>query len=281
MPGIDDLIATFMGQTNSALNAEPAPWQQELLETVNPQKVRRQNIARALAQASTALATTPGNFLTGLSAAASTGADAYLTARDQAETERARVQQLVQMSQQKDQDRRLELLFDAIGVQRNQISDEQSTERHKAGLERDRAYTDYYNRRGVGGATLSPAQEQTNRRAIRNELRAERRALERQVADGTIPPEEMDQRLEELRIELEDYYGVTADDTPAAPGSPQQPKASPKVPAAPASTKNTGKTPTPAPPDIMQQAKDAIARGADPAAVRQRLIDNGYDASGI
>ncbi|MEN6302246.1 MAG: hypothetical protein ABFD84_02755 [Candidatus Polarisedimenticolia bacterium] len=153
MPGINDLIASIMGQTQTALDAPAAPWQQELLETVNPEKVKRQNIARALAQASTAMATTPGNFLAGVSAAASTGADSYLTARDEAETERARVQQLVQMQQQRDQDRRLDLLMGALGVQRNQIQDQQSTERHNAGLERDKAYTEHYRQgRGASGS---------------------------------------------------------------------------------------------------------------------------------
>jgi hypothetical protein len=31
----------------------------------------------------------------------------------------------------------------------------------------------------------------------------------------------------------------------------------------------------------ISQAKDAIARGADPAAVRQRLIQGGFDATGL
>lgn len=34
-------------------------------------------------------------------------------------------------------------------------------------------------------------------------------------------------------------------------------------------------------PDPLQAARDAIARGADPAAVRQRLLDNGIDPSGL
>jgi hypothetical protein len=128
MAGIDELIATFMGQTDTAMNAPPAPWQQELLETVNPEKVKRQNIARALAKASTAMATTPGNFLSGVSAAAATGADSYLTGRDEAEDQRMKVQQLLGMQAQKDQDRRLSLLLDAVGVQRNQISDKEGAE---------------------------------------------------------------------------------------------------------------------------------------------------------
>lgn len=41
MAGLDELLASFMGQTNTALNAPPAPWQQELLEKVNPEKVKR------------------------------------------------------------------------------------------------------------------------------------------------------------------------------------------------------------------------------------------------
>jgi hypothetical protein len=234
MAGIDELLATFMGQADTALNAGPAPWQQELLETVNPEKVKRQNIARALAKASTAMATTPGNFLAGVSAAAATGADSYLTDRQRAEDDRMKAMQLVQMSQQKDQDRRLNLLMDAIGVQRD-------SEKHKVGLDRDRAYTDYYKRRGAGAnGTLSPAQVQTNKRAVRSELRAERRALERQVNDGTITPEQMDQRMQDLQFELEEYYGVTADESGEA--------ASPQV-VAPGKTdvqKNSVATPAPA-----------------------------------
>ena len=170
MAGIDDLLSTFMGQTNTALNAAPAPWQQELLETVNPEKVKRQNIARALAKASTAMATTPGNFLAGISAAAATGADAYLTGKDQAEDQRLKVQQLVQMQQQKDQDRRLALLLDAIGVQRNQIQDQRQADQDAYGKTKDErewglrkqesdARTSYYNNRGTGSTASNAAIE--------------------------------------------------------------------------------------------------------------------------
>lgn len=137
MAGIDELLATFMGQVDTSMNAPPAPWQQELLETVNPEKVKRQNIARALAKASTAMATTPGNFLSGVSAAAATGADAYLTGRDEGEQQRMKVQQLVQMQQQKDQDRRLGMLLDAIGVNRNVIQDKTAEEDRQYGRTKD------------------------------------------------------------------------------------------------------------------------------------------------
>ena len=227
MASIDDLIANIMGQTDTALNAPPAPWQQELLETVNPQKVKRQNIARALAQASTAMATTPGNFLAGVSAAAATGADSYLTGKDQAEDERIKVQQLVQMQGQKDQDRRLSLLMDAIGVQRNQIQDKQSAEESKA-------RTDYYNRRGTGAAPgngLTQSQILTTKRAIRGELRTlENQLLESAKLDESLTPEAIESAIAERQMELEEYYGITLD----APDTPQQ-GATPKVqqPAAP------------------------------------------------
>ena len=167
------------------------------------------------------MATTPGNFPQGVSAAAATGADAYLTGRDEAEDERFKVQQLVQMQQQKDQDRRLSLLMDAIGVNRNQISDKRAQESHESGLEKDRAYMDYYKRRGVGaGATLSPAQEQTNRRAARQELRLERNRLRDAVKSFEMTQEEADAELAQIKTDIFDYYGITSlDDTPA--NSPQ------------------------------------------------------------
>jgi NAD(P)H-hydrate repair Nnr-like enzyme with NAD(P)H-hydrate epimerase domain len=33
--------------------------------------------------------------------------------------------------------------------------------------------------------------------------------------------------------------------------------------------------------DPLEAARDAISRGADPEAVRQRLIDNGIDPAGL
>ena len=221
MAGIDDLIATFMGQSQAAMNEPAAPWQQELLESVNPQKVKRQNIARALAQASTALATTPGNFLQGVSAAASTGANAYLTGKDQAEDQRLKVQQLLGMQAQKDQDRRLSLLFDAIGVGQKGIDNRRAEEEFGLKKEESKARTDYYNRRGTEEETLSPAQVQANRRAARNEIRAERTKLLQMVKDNEITPDEMERRLEETRLEVNEYYGVTDDIRPPAPNRNQ------------------------------------------------------------
>ena len=166
MAGIDDLIAAFTSQTNQALNEPSAPWQQELLETVNPEKVKRQNIARALAKASTAMATTPGNFLEGVSAAASQGADSYITGRDQAEQERQKVQQLLGMQKQKEQDRRLQLLLDAVGVQRNIAGDKRQEAQDARQAKESDARIAYYNQRGKGlsGDGLTQSQILTTKR---------------------------------------------------------------------------------------------------------------------
>lgn len=158
MAGIDELLATFMGQADTALNAGPAPWQQELLETVNPEKVKRQNIARALAKASTAMATTPGNFLAGVSAAAATGADSYLTDRQRAEDDRMKAMQLVQLSQQKDQDRRMSLLMDAIGVQ-DKLLDNKRAERQEDRADLDSASRRKYYEQGRGSSGAEAAME--------------------------------------------------------------------------------------------------------------------------
>jgi hypothetical protein len=238
MAGIDELISTFMGQTQQGLNAPAAPWQQELLETVNPEKVKRQNIARALAQASTAMATTPGNFLSGISAAAATGANSYLTSRDQAEAERAKVQQLVQMSQQKDQDRRLGLLMDAIGVTQKGIAEKRAAESHTVGLDRERATTDYYKRRGTDEDGLNANQTRNAKQSIINGVeRLDKRLSDVNSPDYVDDPNERNRRLLQEQDKLERIFGVRLMDEDAAevPGRTDLPKnggTSPQVPSA-------------------------------------------------
>lgn len=155
---LDPLYETFMARTNDALNQPDQPWQQELMESVNPEKVKRQNVMRALAQASQTLATTPGNFLAGLSAAAGTGANSYLNAQEGAEQDRMRAMQLVQAAQQKSEDRRLALLSDALGVGRNLKSDQRA--------DRQEARAEYYRsggRRTGGGASGADAATERRR----------------------------------------------------------------------------------------------------------------------
>ncbi len=141
---MDALLQTFLGQTQQmnqmqAPSQEGSPWQQELLETVNPEKVKRQNIARALAQASQALASTPGNFLQGVSAAASTGANSYLTGRDEAQQQRVKVMQAIDQAQRQDQDRRLARMQDALGIGRGITNDQYGRQRDAVG---DQRYAD-------------------------------------------------------------------------------------------------------------------------------------------
>lgn len=226
MAGIDDLIAAFTSQTNQALNEPSAPWQQELLETVNPEKVKRQNIARALAKASTAMATTPGNFLEGVSAAASQGADSYITGRDQAEQERQKVQQLLGMQKQKEQDRRLQLLLDAVGVQRNIAGDKRQEAQDARQAKESDARIAYYNQRGKGlsGDGLTQSQILTTKRTIRSELKTlENQLREDAKSDESLTPDAIQQRVDERRMELEDYYGLSLD-TADAPGAAETPQ---------------------------------------------------------
>lgn len=230
---LDSMYQTFLGQTTEALNQPTAPWQQELMESVNPDKVRRENIKKALAQASMALATTPGDFLTGLSAAAGTGANAYLTAKDDAEQNRMKAMQIAQAANQQAQDRRLQLLYNAIGVNRDIKSAETAAEEtaYKRGRDakaderqarldtradaESEARTAYYNRRGTGitadGTGMTSGQVLTTKRAIRRELDGYEKELRDSGINDPLPEEEIQRRLDDRRMELEDYYGITMD----------------------------------------------------------------------
>lgn len=153
---LDDLYNTFLGQTNDALGAQDSPWQQELMESVNPDKVKRQNIMRAIAQASQTLATTPGDFLSGISAAVGSGANSYLQAQDGAQQDRLQAMRVVQAAQQQQQDRRLQLLHDALGVGRDIRSDARADRQEQRQAKYDDARTEYY-RKGKTGSGMSGA----------------------------------------------------------------------------------------------------------------------------
>ena len=150
MAGLDDLYALFQGQTNTALNQPQQPWQNELMASVNPDKQRHDNIRMALAQASQALATTPGNFLAGLSAAAGTGANSYLQAKQNSEDARIKAMQITALAQPQQQDRRLQLLHDAIGVGRDLSNDKVSAADRADRRKLTEAQVGYYSRRNTG-----------------------------------------------------------------------------------------------------------------------------------
>jgi hypothetical protein len=117
MADLSSLISAFTGQATAPTPSTTMPWQQALMEQVDPEKARQQNIAQALAKAGAAMASTPGNFLTGLSNAATTGANAYISERPNIDARRAQALLQIQQQQQQDQERQLNRLRDAIGVQ--------------------------------------------------------------------------------------------------------------------------------------------------------------------
>lgn len=116
MDPLQQIISAISGETAQANSMAPAPWQQELLETVNPEKVKKQRIAQAIAKASQAMATTPGNFLQGVSAAATTGANDYLMSKEQTDMDRVRAMQAVDLDRQRQRETRLRRLYDQYGL---------------------------------------------------------------------------------------------------------------------------------------------------------------------
>jgi hypothetical protein len=115
--------------------------------------------------------------------------------------------------------------------------------------------------RANGGATdkASIAQKGMN-------LRAARREISDYVNNNAPTPEELAAKTQEVM----DFYGLTSADTGGA--SPDTTQANP-VP-----SPKSGKAP---PPDIVDEAKRAIAGGAKLEDVKKRLEDNGYDTSGM
>lgn len=275
---LDSLYQTFLGQTNSALNEQPAPWQQELLESVNPEKVRRDNIKRALAQASMRLATTPGNFLTGLSAAATTGADSYLTAQQDAEQNRLKAMQLVQAAQQKQQDRRLSLLMDALGVNRDlqsdrraqaetdyrhgrdKVADERQAKSDERQASLDEARIAYWNRRGTGTPGGTDAATQKARNLAARDYNTWLKSTDDGLSAGP-SEEERDAKWQDIlyRYGLEDD-GSTPEDQTVATGKEDQ-------------VVNKGDTASPAPSPQSQ----SILPATQPPPLEQRVVGQAYN----
>lgn len=207
---LDDIYNTFLGQAQTALNQPEQPWQQELMATVSPEKVRKDNIKRALAQASMALASTPGNFLQGLSTAAGVGANSYLQQKQDAEESRIKAMQLVQMAQQQQQDRRLKLLHDVLGVNRDIAADKRDEEYNTARV-------NYYNnggsRRGGSGTAggLNDNQIRLEKNFIIQQVDRYRARLEKQAENGTLDASKIDGMVAEEQRRLERIKGVTLD----------------------------------------------------------------------
>lgn len=153
---LQPLLDAILGQTNQiATDAQQPPaWQDDLMASVDPAEMRNQSIRKALAQASMALATTPGNFLQGVAAAAGTGANAYLQGRDEDTLRRVKTMQMINQAQQQSADRRLRALMDAFGVQSGQEADR---------LGRERAERDFEYRRNIDQRNFDYRRQQDDR----------------------------------------------------------------------------------------------------------------------
>ena len=216
---LDQLYQTFLGQTNDALSQQQQPWQQELMASVNPEKTKQQNIRQAIAQASMALATTPGNFLQGLSAAAGTGANSYLQAQQGAQQDRVRALQLTQALQQKEQDRRLSLLMGAIGANKDltaqKLNTGEAADRHAL----TQSQIGWYDRRGTGSsAGFDAASEKKRGEAAKDMTRWQTAYMK---ANGTMPTQaETDAQWAATmqRFGIDDGSGAAASPT-AAPAT--------------------------------------------------------------
>lgn len=128
LPALDDLINQYTTISQGPMPSEDVSWQQELLRTVDPERARKQAMRQALAKASMALATTPGNFLTGLSAGAATGANEWANAQPEIDQRRMQVLNSLRQMNQQNVDQRLGRIRDMIGVRRGLDADAQQTE---------------------------------------------------------------------------------------------------------------------------------------------------------
>lgn len=311
------LLDLFVSEATAATPTRP--WQQELLETVNPEKMKKQRIAQAIAQASQAMATTPGDFLTGLSAAATTGANSYISQRGMDDDRRTQAMRQIEEANDRDKQLRLSRLQAAIGLRQDADNDLYRRERDQTQDQRydqeredkNRIAQQNYELRKMNYESLSQyrvdqvkvrAEKQAIKTAAGGDVERERRlrldAVYRNLNEFTkaLPTAYADEdRVQndkitaEKRAELEQAYGINAStgemmDAPGTIAPPQQPGAPSSVSPAPAPTSTTGKgdkQPKPAQDEALRQARDAIAKGANPQAVRERLLQSGYDPAGL
>jgi hypothetical protein len=118
-PLIDQL---FAANKNAPSQQIPA-WQSDLTQSIDPERQRKENIRSALVSAGQTLASTPGNFLQGIAAAAGGGAKTYNEGRNDAVQKRIAAKQFIDEFQRKEEDRRLDKLKELVGVGRNYNAD--------------------------------------------------------------------------------------------------------------------------------------------------------------
>lgn len=308
LPSLDELINQYTTIAQGPMPSEDVSWQQELLKTVDPEHARKQAIRQALAKASMTLATTPGNFLTGLSAAAATGANEWANAQPEMDQRRMQVLNTLRQMNQQNVDQRLGRISDMIQMRRGinsdaRQADEQSYDRQmkerEFGLRESQAMGNEAYRQGrleiarqkaeqdarkidaaIGAPGASGPKTFQQRRLALDSITKAVQAYRETLGDPRWMGEEeraaASHQVQEYEATLFTRYGIDpatgAFVDPGMSGGMQSSK--------PPTTSKFGPD-RPSQDDAINEARAAIARGADRAKVIERLKSMGYDASGL
>lgn len=124
-PLIDQL---FKPQASAVPSARPDDWQQDLMQSVDPDVQKKERIRNLLATVGNTLSTTPGNFLQGLAAGAGKGATLYNQQRTDDKEKRIAAQRLIHDFNQKQMDRQTGQVTDKLNIARTLNKDEQADE---------------------------------------------------------------------------------------------------------------------------------------------------------
>lgn len=289
MIDLKPLVDQFIGSSGqlSIAPSQQVSWQDELMKTIDPERERRKNIAQALLSASAALASTPGNFLQGLSSAAVQGATAYNQGRDAIDQRRTAGLRMIDQDRQQQEDRRLEQLYRTFGIadryndsERAAANDQRDFNYRKGRDEKQDAFTE----KRIAIADRNAASRAGIPKGL-NFATGENLKMRKYAQLGLNRNDFFDDAEKAAAQAEYDAYAEMVDQEVARGRSGEsKPTPAPTVqnpdqgilPNQSGTPEKTGALKTP-PQDVLMQAEEAIRRGADPAAVRQRLIDNGYD----
>lgn len=290
MADFNTLLNAFVGQSQAMDAAPPAPWQGELMKMVNPEEQRRQNMARALAAASSALGSTPGNFLQGIAAGASQGSTALVDGQQQDAQRRMQAMQMIDQANRQAQSDKLGRLQQALGLvgqqedrtyQRGQDAAAADYRTKRAGIEDQRWNQEFDLKKmkaGIlgGQRPLSPDQKRQARdsvnRAANDFYQRKMEAINADVEASTTPDmhaAEFEKARQQAWADAQEYkrslmveYGLS--EAPPA-GSADAFKSGPTSAGQPDRA------------TVESEAAAALAKGKDPAALRARLTEMGYD----
>ena len=317
MADYSTLLNAFIGQSDAMNAAPPAPWQGELMKMVNPEEQRRQNLAKALAAASGALASTPGNFLQGLAAGASQGSTALVDGQQQGMMQRLQALQSIDQANRQAQADKLGRIYQALGLvgqqedrtyQRGQAADATAYQRQRDKIG-DQRWNQEFDLRQKQADSIDAY------RKGRNDIAAAKAGID--SALGRVPgdtkpltPDERRKALDSINrftdlyfkqkaSEIENDYSISLDEKPMRReqawaesqkykqslmieyGLMSDPSAGASPPGTdPSGTFKGGPTSAGGGPDratVEAEAKAALAKGKDPAALRARLTEMGYD----